>query len=185
MENLLEVLEPRVVPWKNGQGFTTELYIDPPGADFAREPFFVRMSSATVASPHSTFSLFPGCRRVLVALDGSLRLRHGNGEENERVVALSPLVPHCFDGGEKTECELTGAAPVTDFNLISQERDEWSVAVFSSPFVLALQKDDFLFVCFGSLEGLASRQLARATRDGEKKVDLEGTSVIRVAKRGK
>jgi environmental stress-induced protein Ves len=184
MENHLQVLQPRVVPWKNGQGFTTELFIYPPGVDFAREPFFVRISSATVASPRSIFSLFPGCRRVLVALDGSLRLRHGGGEEKEWL-ALCPMVPHCFDGGEKTECELTGDAPVTDFNLISQ--DEWSVAVFSSPFALPLEKGDFLFVSIGAVEGVAARQLARATRDGKAKVKLAGTSVIhcRCSTRGK
>lgn len=167
-----------MVPWKNGLGFTTELFIDPPGADFTREAFSVRFSSAAIASKESTFSLFPGYHRVLVVLDGSIRLRHN--DDNDWTV-LPPLHPHHFDGGVATRCELTDAA-VTDFNIMSPDSD-WTATVISGPQTAHFAKGDFVFVVSGGVDEIKERQLGRAKQELELQIQA-GTTVI-LATRGK
>ena len=55
------------VPWKNGGGSTTEIMIEPPGAQF--HDFDWRISLATIAQD-GPFSLFPGVDRTLALVEG-------------------------------------------------------------------------------------------------------------------
>lgn len=57
----------RRVPWKNGLGFTEEIYREP--ADLSL-PFWWRISIATVAQ-NGEFSLFDGYERIISVLDGA------------------------------------------------------------------------------------------------------------------
>jgi environmental stress-induced protein Ves len=55
------------VPWKNGGGSTTEIVIEPPGAQF--DDFDWRISLATITQD-GPFSLFPGVDRTLALVEG-------------------------------------------------------------------------------------------------------------------
>lgn len=55
------------VAWKNGGGSTTEIVIEPPGAQF--HDFDWRISLATI-SQDGPFSLFPGVDRTLALVEG-------------------------------------------------------------------------------------------------------------------
>ncbi|MCY7304043.1 MAG: HutD family protein [Thermoleophilia bacterium] len=98
------------MPWKNGQGSTTELAVEPTGA--ALEAFDWRLSIAELRGS-GPFSTFPGYDRIIVQLDGPpMTLTHGS----DAPVALEQLVPHAFSGDADTTCAVDGVAH--DFNLI-------------------------------------------------------------------
>ena len=100
----------RVMPWRNGQGSTTELAVEPPGASL--DGFFWRASIAELRGS-GPFSTFAGYERLIVQLDGPpMSLAHGGGSP----VTLQPLVPHAFSGDDQTDCAVDGLAH--DFNLI-------------------------------------------------------------------
>ena len=98
------------MPWKNGQGSTTELAVEPPDATL--DAFDWRLSIAELRGS-GPFSTFPGCDRIIVQLDGPpMTLIHGERPP----VALEHLVPHAFSGDDDTACEVDAVAH--DFNLI-------------------------------------------------------------------
>jgi len=98
------------MPWKNGQGSTTELAVEPPGANL--DDFLWRVSIAELRAP-GPFSTFPGYDRIITQLDGPpMTLTHGGGLP----LTLQPLVPHAFSGDDETDCDVAGIAH--DFNLI-------------------------------------------------------------------
>ena len=100
----------RVMPWRNGQGSTTELAIEPPGA--ALDGFLWRASIAELRGS-GPFSTFAGYERIIVQLDGPpMALTHAGRPP----VVLHRLVPHAFSGDDETECAVDGIAH--DFNLI-------------------------------------------------------------------
>jgi hypothetical protein len=100
----------RVMPWRNGQGSTTELAVEPPGATLDR--FFWRASIAELRGS-GPFSTFAGYERLVVQLDGPpMTLTHAGNAP----VVLQPLVPHAFSGDDETDCDVAGVAH--DFNLI-------------------------------------------------------------------
>ncbi len=101
----------KLMPWKNGSGVTLELYRFPETGEFD-----LRISSATVATS-GPFSLYPGVRRWLVALDGEgLELKI-----NTREIQLKPGDPAIeFSGDTEITCDLLGG-PVTDFNVMLKE----------------------------------------------------------------
>lgn len=102
----------RRMPWKNGLGVTTEIARSPRDGDFDW-----RVSIAQVAM-NGPFSLFPGCTRIILALDGAgMILTAGAHPE----VALGPLEPWTFSGDVQTTCVLRDG-PFRDFNVIARER---------------------------------------------------------------
>lgn len=104
----------RVMPWKNGQGSTTEIAVAPEGA--ALDAFDWRLSLAAVVS-NGPFSSFPGVDRTLTVLTGpGLDLV----VEGQAPVRLTPQsAPFSFKGDAKTDATLCGGA-VTDFNVMSR-----------------------------------------------------------------
>jgi environmental stress-induced protein Ves len=109
----------QAMPWKNGGGSTTELWIEPAGAKVA-EPFLWRLSVARMTGS-GPFSPFPGVDRTLIQLSGpALRLEHGAGRGSQ---ALTPLVPYGFPGEWATDGILAGGAKggpaeAMDFNVM-------------------------------------------------------------------
>ena len=85
------------MPWKNGQGFTSEIAISPAGASFPEGEFSWRLSSALVGSS-GAFSQFPGCDRWLVVLEGQGLSLNGR--------TLGPFTPLHFHGEEVVQAEL-------------------------------------------------------------------------------
>lgn len=100
---VLRAADYRRMPWRNGGGVTTELFVSPDAGRFS-----YRVSIADVASD-GPFSRFEGYDRHIVLVAGrGMKL-------NEH--RLEPLVPFAFSGDD----DITGTledGPVRDFNLI-------------------------------------------------------------------
>lgn len=110
---MLEVLRYkryRSMPWRNGLGTTLEIAREPTDG----EHFAWRLSLARLDRP-SSFSAYPGYRRALVLVDGSvLRLRF----QGRRSSQLGPTKRATrFDGAWRTSCALPDGA-CTDLSLI-------------------------------------------------------------------
>ncbi len=92
-------------------GTTTELFIWPKGADYAKREFTFRVSSAAVELAESDFTPLAGVMRWITPISGGFTLTH----PGKTPVVMSPLdAPYSFSGEEATHCE--GRA--TDFNLM-------------------------------------------------------------------
>jgi environmental stress-induced protein Ves len=113
----------RVMPWKNGQGITTEIAVEPAGAGL--ESFTWRISIAEIAAS-GPFSSFPGVERILLQTAGEAMTLVHEGRGRHR---LALFQPHCFAGEWITSGEVTGP-PVRDFNIMARrDRVRASVAV--------------------------------------------------------
>ena len=104
----------RSMLWKNGQGITREILVERTGDE--REPpgFLWRLSMAEVAVS-SPFSLFPGCDRTILLVQGDGMVLD-SGEHGRRVLDQR-FVPHAFSGDWQTSCTLLGG-PCRDLNLM-------------------------------------------------------------------
>ncbi len=109
------------IPWKNGQGQTVELAINPGGGLL---DFDWRLSMAAVVED-GVFSDFSGYQRHLVLIEGEgLTLKHENGADLVTALVSSDeltelLSVATFDGGCKTT-GLLKAGAITDFNVITK-----------------------------------------------------------------
>ena len=102
----------RGMPWKNGQGTTTELAVQPEGAGL--DAFAWRVSIADIGAS-GPFSSFPGISRVIVQTEGEPMTLVHEGHGRRR---LAHLQPHRFEGEWATCCEVSG--PVRDFNVMTR-----------------------------------------------------------------
>lgn len=102
----------RVLPWKNGGGTTTELYVEP-GAEGA---FHWRVSIADVAAD-GPFSIFAGYDRHIMAIEGAGMILDGG--PNGPIEVNPKFVPRSFSGDLPILSRLI-SGPVRDFNLISR-----------------------------------------------------------------
>jgi len=105
----------REMPWANGGGVTTELYLH---TDAQTGRMLWRLSIAGVDTD-GPFSHFPGYDRVLVLLEGAgLTLNYGDGtvDRLSRVYELA-----AFPGEVATQATLVNG-PIRDFNLIADRR---------------------------------------------------------------
>jgi len=99
------------MPWKNGQGITTEIARWPQNGEL---DWRISVARVTADGP---FSHFPGCDRVILALDGAgMILTH---HETGVVVSLSALEPWSFRGEWTTSCVLP-AGGIRDFNVVTR-----------------------------------------------------------------
>lgn len=151
----------KTMPWKNGQGITTELY----RIDRGSERVF-RVSTAKVE--HSgPFSDFTGYERTLVNLGPGVMNISVSGQEN---YSLSALQSCHFDGGLATNCVVS--SPSEDLNIFCQTGQ-----FFASTIVRSLKKPEFIpllpdsgwliFVVSGELcaHGPDGRELLVGPRD--------------------
>ena len=109
------------MPWKNGQGVTTELAV---ARRAGEDGFDWRISTATVAAP-GPFSVFAGIDRSLaIVRGGSLTL---NVEGRPDVTLTTQTPPYVF-GGElavsSTPSLDTVGVPIDDFNVMTR-RTGW------------------------------------------------------------
>lgn len=103
----------KVMPWKNGGGITTEIWVSPEGSGLAGAPFDWRVSIADVAAD-GPFSKFAGYDRQIMLLDGAgMRLE----TEESGSIDLRPYRPQTFSGDWTVTGKLL-AGPVRDFNLM-------------------------------------------------------------------
>lgn len=94
--------------WSGGK--TTEFMIYPPEASYKKREFLFRISSAVVRDQTSIFTALPNTRRILLVLDGKLRLECNGHTGNW----LHPGDQQSFLGDWDTSSE--GMA--TDYNLM-------------------------------------------------------------------
>ena len=111
--NILRREDYKVMPWKNGGGVTTEIWVSPQGSDFAGTPFDWRVSIADVASD-GPFSRFAGYDRHIMLLNGrGMRLE----TDENGVIDLALYRPASFSGDWNIVGRLSDG-PVRDFNLM-------------------------------------------------------------------
>jgi environmental stress-induced protein Ves len=91
-------------------GTTTQLAIYPPDSDYARRDFAWRLSSARVEVETSTFTSLPGFTRLLMILEGEMRLTHAGHHE----CLLRPFEQDRFEGSWVT----TSSGRARDLNLM-------------------------------------------------------------------
>ena len=84
--------------WSGGN--TYELAIYPEKADYLDRDFLWRLSSADSDKEESSFTKLPDYDRILMVLDGSVVLAHGE----ERTASLGAWESDAFDGAIKTKC---------------------------------------------------------------------------------
>ena len=100
--------------WSGGS--TTELFIWPEGADYARREFTLRVSSARVDLEESDFTPLMGVTRYITPLTGGFTLTHPDCAP----VVMGPLSePYRFSGEIRTHC----VGKATDFNLMLKGTD--------------------------------------------------------------
>lgn len=111
----------KISKWSGGS--TTELAIFPEGANYAKREFLWRISSATVEIEKSSFTPLPGVQRIIMPLDGELKLHH----LEHRELVLNPFEQDSFPGDWQTESE----GKVQDFNVMCQVGAEANLEYFS------------------------------------------------------
>lgn len=106
--------------WSGGR--TTEIYKYPETSSLEERNFTVRISSATVLTEKSEFTKFNGFNRILMVLDGEVKLQH-NGNKQVKLISLNQDE---FSGDDETFSE----GKCTDFNIISNKYTECSLYVY-------------------------------------------------------
>lgn len=118
-------------------GVTTQLAIWPEEAHYPAGPFTWRLSTARVEAEESVFTPLAGKKRVLMVLEGAIRLEH----EGQHSVDLVPYQMDTFSGDWKTRSYGKG----TDFNLMMDDTCFGELMHLSIPagasFNVALQSD--------------------------------------------
>lgn len=122
MARILRAADHRMMPWKNGGGFTREVAVEP--GDAATDAFDWRISIADVALD-GPFSLFPGVDRVIVVVGGAgMVLRAG---EAFPVTLDTAAAPYAFPGDVPAGARLI-AGPITDLNVMTR-RGHWRASM--------------------------------------------------------
>lgn len=95
-------------------GTTTEIAIYPKDSLYSERNFVWRLSSAKVETEESTFTLLPGINRIIMILEGKLKLEHIGHHK----CTLGPFEQDSFSGSWETK----SYGQVTDFNLMMNEK---------------------------------------------------------------
>ena len=104
----------RPMPWKNGQGTTTEIAAAPAGAGL--EDFDWRLSIARMEAD-APFSAFPGIVRTLAVIEGAGLTLAVAGEAPMTLDQAS--APHRFAADQPTEGRLLDG-PVSNLNIMTR-----------------------------------------------------------------
>ena len=91
-------------------GTTTQIAIYPKDAVYSERNFQWRLSSARVETEKSEFTSLPGVRRLIMVLEGTMRLEHAG----HHTVTLAPFEQDSFSGDWTT----TSFGKVRDFNVM-------------------------------------------------------------------
>jgi uncharacterized protein len=94
-------------------GTTTQILIYPETADYAKRDFIWRISTARVEVEESTFTSLPGISRILMILDGNLKIDH----EGHHSKLLDTFDTDYFKGDWITK----SYGKVIDFNLMMKD----------------------------------------------------------------
>lgn len=97
------------IQWSGGT--TRQLFIFPPEAQYKDRNFKFRISTATVETETSEFTLLPGVSRKLMVLSGQITIHH----QAHYSRLLSPFDIESFEGDWQT----SAVGKCTDFNLMT------------------------------------------------------------------
>jgi environmental stress-induced protein Ves len=121
---MISIISPtafKTIPWKNGQGETTELAIN---ANATLDNFTWRISMASVVED-GLFSDFSGYQRNLILIEGNgINLQHDHNHIDKLTNILDIAT---FDGACSTVGSLH-AGDITDFNIIT-DKEKYAVEV--------------------------------------------------------
>lgn len=166
-----------LMPWKNGRGTTSQIYIFPEQAKLEQNNFLYRISSAPVQED-GAFSTFPGKMRILVPIQGA------GFQLNEQVYEKFEIA--YFSGDEKTFCNLL-KGPVMDFGLIydpNKVRISAKILHLKTAFSFALDpsSDYFITVLSGNLlldgQSLQMLETLRYRDENQCQLTVEKASVL-------
>jgi environmental stress-induced protein Ves len=167
------------MPWRNGQGTTTEL-----ARENAASPagFLWRLSRADVTQD-GPFSNFPGIDRTLLLLSGAgLKLEF----TNRNVVLNQPYQTARFAGDEPVECTLLNG-PCKDFNIMADRTQaRATTTIFKTPFsgqsadrtLLHVFEGEWHLNFNGTKTALPQDSLALLHDESGKSYDVTGTGIL-------
>lgn len=119
---IIRAADCRAMPWKNGQGITTEIVVSPEGASLSDFDWRISMAQVGADGP---FSAFPGIDRTLCVLTGhGIRLAFGDGET---VMLDAASAPFPFAADRAVDGVLVDG-PIVDLNVMSR-RGAWTHSV--------------------------------------------------------
>lgn len=95
--------------WSGGS--TKELYIYPDDSSYTNRNFQLRISTAKVETPSSSFTILPGFQRKLMILEGEITINHTNHHSK----VLKPFDVDAFSGDWSTSAVGT----CVDFNVMT------------------------------------------------------------------
>jgi len=125
-------------------GTTSELLINPKGADFKKGDYSLRISIATVEVDESTFTSLENVDRVLTVLEGEIELIH----EGHHSTVLKPYEQDSFSGNWSTK----SIGKVRDFNVMTKNNDvETIVFKLSTNENLTVNRNEFYFIAEGNV----------------------------------
>eukprot|EP01119_Soliformovum_irregulare_P005634 TRINITY_DN17392_c0_g1_i1.p1 TRINITY_DN17392_c0_g1~~TRINITY_DN17392_c0_g1_i1.p1 ORF type:complete len:200 (+),score=24.84 TRINITY_DN17392_c0_g1_i1:11-610(+) len=142
-----------VMPWKNGQGTTTQLIIHPPNSSL--DDFEWRISCANVSSS-GPFSTFQKHDRILYLLEGAdhIDLTHEGEEVRHRILRQEIGGGYRFKGSIPTYSDIP--SPILDLNVMYlKDRFEVSSNLFQSSTEVPLVPGTNIIYC---IEGKISVQ---------------------------
>lgn len=111
---ILRADDHRRMPWKNGNGVTTEIAVHPPSADLAHFGWRVSMASVAEDGP---FSVFPGIDRTLSILEGAGMELAVEGQGRMLMTLETP--PYGFAADAATTARLV-SGPIADLNVMTR-----------------------------------------------------------------
>jgi len=143
MLNVISPAQFKQIPWKNGQGTTTELAINEGGT---LTDFNWRLSIASVKAD-GNFSDFSGYWRNLVLISGGgIALQHSLNDKNKTDHLTELLQVSSFDGGSKTQGKLL-SGHINDFNIMTKtESYKAEVSTYSQKEIVRIKPCDLCFV---------------------------------------
>ncbi|MDO5028922.1 MAG: HutD family protein [Bacillota bacterium] len=151
-----------VSEWSGGT--TTQLIIEPEGADFKNRDFDFRISSATFTSTASTFSDFSGYQRYILPLKGQLSVDHKDLYQR----SLQPYEVEYFSGSWHTDS--TNSLDCVDYNFIVKDGKFANLQVFAQEASYIPKRSGSL--CFFSLEDFTIE-----INDGKNSKNIPGNSM--------
>jgi len=104
-------------------GTTTQLYISPASAVYAKRNFDVRISTASVSVKESSFTPLPGVKRKLMVLDGEMVIKH----DKHYTKQLKSFEVDAFNGDWQT----SAMGMCTDFNVMTRGQTESELSALS------------------------------------------------------
>lgn len=127
-------------------GTTTELAIFPKDAEYKKQNFLFRISTATVETEESNFTKLPNVTRKLMILDGEIKIEH----ENHHSKIIKKFEQDAFSGDWNTK----SYGKAVDFNLMTKSNcsGEMQAIIIDNLKTISL-KTDFNYYGFYIFKG--------------------------------